>query len=241
MTTSRVVLVTGAGSGIGMACVQRFAAAGACVHGVDLKFSPEARALVTATGGQAWEADVAQVAEAARIVDGAVQQSTRLDVLVLCAGISRDRMLWSLTEEDWDKVIDVDLKGVWTYLRAAAPHLRKQKSGKVVAVSSTVALRARPGIANYAAAKAGLISLIKVAAKELGPSNINVNAVAPGFIDTPLMANVATEVRARLEQDTPLGRVGKPEDVAAVIAFLASEDARHITGEVIRVDGGMLA
>ncbi len=237
----RIVLVTGSGSGIGWAVVQLLAAAGDRVHGVDLRFPGETRAALEATGGMAWEADVGEFGAAARTVDGIVARDGRLDVLVACAGISRDRVLWEMTEEDWDRVLDVDLKGVFAYLRAAAPHFRRQSAGKVVAVSSTTALRGRPGLANYSAAKAGMLALVRVAARELGPANVNVNAVAPGFIETPLTAGIPDKVRQRLVSDTPLGRIGRPEDVAAVIRFLCSDDARHITGEVVRVDGGLLA
>ncbi|MBI5368100.1 MAG: SDR family oxidoreductase [Planctomycetes bacterium] len=241
MRDTRCVLITGAGSGIGWAAARRFAAAGDRVYGVDLKFDGGVASALMGSGGGALEADVADFARAGAVVDGIVAAVGRLDVVVLCAGIARDKVLWELSEADWDRVLDVDLKGVFNYLRAAAPTLRTRKQGKVIAVSSTAALRGRAGLANYAAAKAGILGLVRVAARELGRSNVNVNAVLPGFVETALTAHVPDELKERARTDTALGRVATPDDVASVIFFLASEDARHIAGEAIRVDGGLLA
>ncbi|OHB71935.1 MAG: hypothetical protein A2W23_00095 [Planctomycetes bacterium RBG_16_43_13] len=237
----RIVLITGGSSGIGLATARKFALSGDSVSIVDLKISPEARALVESHNGIAFEQDVSDFKRAHQIIDDLVKQKAHLDVLINSAGISRDGTLSKLTEKDWDDVLDVDLKGVFNYISAATKYFKEQKSGKVVSVSSTVAIRGRRGLANYCAAKAGIIGLTRGAARDLGAYNINVNAVAPGLVDTPLTADVPQDVRDRLKTETCLGRLATPEDVANVIAFLCSEDARHITGEVIRIDGGQLS
>ena len=235
----RVVLITGGMSGIGLATAEAFARAGDRVSVVDLAEETRGRELVQTSRGHCFRADVRDCARAQAIVDELVAAAGRLDVLVNNAGISRDHVLWKMSETEWDEVVDVDLKGAFNYLRAAAPVLRQQKSGKVVNVASINGLRGKAGLANYAAAKSGLIALTRVAARELGPSNINVNAVAPGFVKTELLTTLPREVLERAEHESVLGRVAEPEDISRVITFLCSDAARHITGQVIVVDGGL--
>lgn len=186
-------------------------------------------------------ADVRDFVAAERIVGELIAVRRRLDVLINNAGISRDHVLWKMSEAEWDEVLGINLKGAFNYLRAAAPILRLQKNGKVVNVSSINALRGKAGLANYAASKAGVIALTRTAARELGPANVNVNAVAPGLVETPLTASLSEEVRAQALRESALGRLGQPEEIADVILFLCSEQARHITGQVIVVDGGQTA
>ncbi len=226
--TSRLALVTGGSSGIGLAVVRRFLAAGYEVSVADLR---------PAEGARYFQADVRDSARA----DEIVASLSRLDILVTCAGISKDAPLDKQTPEQWKDVLDVDLTGTWAYLHAAAPVMKRQGSGKIVTVASTVALRARRGLSNYVAAKAGVIGLTRAAARDLGRYGVNVNAVAPGLVDTPLASAIPPETRAKLAEETALGRIAVPEDVAGVVWFLCSDDARHVTGEVIRVDGGQLA
>ena len=236
-----MVLITGGMSGIGLATAEAFARAGDRVSVVDLAEETRGRELVQTSRGHCFRADVRDCARAQAIVDELVAAAGRLDVLVNNAGISRDHVLWKMSETEWDEVVDVDLKGAFNYLRAAAPVLRQQKSGKVVNVASINGLRGKAGLANYAAAKSGLIALTRVAARELGPSNINVNAVAPGLVDTPLVRNLPAQVQDQARRESALGRIGTPEEIAHVIFFLCSEQARHITGQVIVVDGGQTA
>jgi len=239
----RVALVTGGAGGIGSAIVRALARDGAAVAVVDRPGEAAAEALaaeVEASGGRAvaLAADVADLARAEAVVRETVERLGGLHVLVACAGIARDRVLWRMSEAEWDEVLDTDLKGAFAYLRAAAPHLRRQRYGRVVLISSINGLRGKVGQANYAAAKAGLIGLGKTAARELGRDGITVNVVCPGLIETPMIRSMPREALERSVAETVLGRPGQPEDVAELVAFLASDRARHITGEVIRVDGG---
>lgn len=238
---ARVVLITGGMSGIGLATARAFARGGDRVSLADVTESPAGKEVVAQSGGRCFSADVGDFGRAQAVVEELVAAAGRLDVLVNNAGISRDRMLWKMSEADWDAVLGVDLKGAFNYLRAAAPVLRRQQGGKVVNVSSINALRGKAGLANYGAAKAGLIALTRTAARELGPANVNVNAVAPGWVETPLTESYPAEVREQAVRETALGRLGKPEEIAEVIVFLCSEPARHITGQVIVVDGGQTA
>lgn len=215
----KVALVTGGSSGIGLAAARRLSG-DYDVSVVDLRPAPDFRF---------FEADVRDTARAREIVG----TLPRLDALVTCAGTGRDA--------PWEDVLEVDLTGTFNYIAATAPVFERQRSGKVVTVASTLALRARRNLAAHAAAKAGVVGLTRAAARDLGRHNVNVNAVAPGLVESPLAERVPPEVRERLLEETALGRFATPDDVAAVIAFLCSDDARHITGEVIRVDGGQLA
>ncbi len=187
------------------------------------------------------ECDVRDPAAVEAFVSDAVEELGGVHILVNNAGVHRDRALWRMSDEEWREVLDTNLTGMFNVLRAVAPHLRSQEYGKVVNVTSVHGLRSEFGIANYAASKAGLIGLTRSAAVELGPANVNVNAVAPGYIRTTRLTDtVPSEVMDRARERSALRRLGDPQDVANVILFLCSEAARHLTGAVIPVDGGYL-
>jgi len=245
----RVAIVTGAAQGIGAATAARLAAEGAAVAVLDLTAERAAATVeaITAAGGAglAVAGDVARADSAAEAVDRVAAEFGRVDILVNNAGVTRDNLLFKMTEEDWDVVVDVSLKGAFLMCRAAQRYMVDARYGKIVNLSSRSALGNR-GQANYSAAKAGIQGLTATLAVELGPFNVNVNAVAPGYVATAMTAatasrlGVAAEEAARaVAERTPLRRIGQPEDIAAVIAFLASEDARHVTGQTIYVTGGL--
>lgn len=234
----RVVLITGGMSGIGLATAEAFAQLGDTLCLVDHRETPRGQTLIRCTNGRMFAADVRDSSATQRVVDEIIAEKGRLDVLINNAGISRDHVLWKMSDADWDDVLDTNLKGAFNYLRAAAPEFRRQQTGKVVNVTSINALRGKAGLGNYAAAKAGLVALTRVAARELGRANVNVNAVAPGMVETPLTAGLPADVKAQAMRESALGRLGQPHEIAEVILFLCSEKARHITGQVIVVDGG---
>ncbi len=239
----RVALVTGAASGIGRACAAELAGAGADVALLDA--APEAMLaqaenLLKASGGRvvSFRADVREHARAAQVVEETLARLGRLDILVNAAGTNADAPLWEMSEEQWRLVLDTNLKGAFSYTQAAARHFRRERAGRVVNVASIEAGRGRFGLANYAASKAGLVALTRSSAAELGRYGVSVNAVAPGFIRTPLVERLSEAVRERAVSETALGRMGEPEDVAHAVLFLCSERARHVTGAVLAVDGG---
>jgi 3-oxoacyl-[acyl-carrier protein] reductase len=234
--------VTGGAKGIGAATAKRLAAEGATVVVADFD---EAAAQETAQeiGGHAVRCDVTKREDVEGAVDAAAGHGS-LDILVTCAGIIRDNLLFKMTDDDWDAVIDTHLKGTFLAVRAAQKHMVEQKSGKVVLISSTSALGNR-GQTNYSTAKAGLQGMTKTLAIELGPYNVNVNCVAPGFIATAMTRETAARIGVPFDQfmehvakEVPLRRVGQPEDVAGLIAYLCSEDAGYVSGQVIYVAGG---
>jgi len=239
----RVALVTGGGRGIGAATAQVMAAQGAKVVVSDLDEGP-AGEVARPIGGLAIACDVSKRESVDAMVARAVKEMGRLDILVTCAGIIRDNLLFKMTDEDWDAVIDTHLKGTFMCARAAQRHMVPQKYGKMVFLSSTSALGNR-GQANYSAAKAGLQGMARTLAIELGPFNINVNSVAPGFVETRMTR--ATAERMGIDYETfkmgaasqiPLQRVGQPEDIANVIAFLCSDESGFVSGQTIYVRGG---
>lgn len=241
--SDRVALVTGGGRGIGAATAQRLAAEGARVAVSDMDAAP-AEEVAGPIGGLAIACDVTDRSQVDAMVARTVKEFGRLDVLVACAGITRDNLLFKMTDDDWDAVIDTHLKGSFLCARAAQRHMVEQKSGKVVFLSSTSALGNR-GQTNYSAAKAGLQGMARTLAIELGPFNINVNAVAPGFVETRMTR--ATAERMGIDYETfklgaasqiPLRRVGVPEDIASVIAFLCSDDSSFVSGQTVYVRGG---
>jgi 3-oxoacyl-[acyl-carrier protein] reductase len=241
----KVAVLTGAASGIGRACALELARGGADVVVVDVADEAslaQAENLLKTAGGRvlSFRADVGEHARAREIVGEAVARLGRIDILVNAAGTTADAPLWEMTEDEWRHVLDVNLKGAFSYTQAAARFFRERRAGKIVNIASIEAMRGRFGLANYAASKAGLIALTRSAAAELGRSNVNVNAVAPGFVRTPMVERLSDKIRERAIWESALGRMAEPEDIAHVVAFLCAERARHITGEVIRVDGGQL-
>jgi 3-oxoacyl-[acyl-carrier protein] reductase len=239
----RVALVTGGGRGIGAATARLFAAEGARVAVSDLDEAP-AREVANAIGGLGVACDVSDRGSVEAMVGRVVAELGRLDILVTCAGIIRDNLIFKMTDEDWDAVIDTHLKGTFLCARAAQRQMVEQKYGKMVFLSSTSALGNR-GQANYSAAKAGLQGMARTLAIELGPFNVNVNTVAPGFVETRMTR--ATAERMGMDYETfklgaasqiPLRRVGRPEDIASVIAFLCSDESSFVSGQNIYVRGG---
>jgi 3-oxoacyl-[acyl-carrier protein] reductase len=244
----KVALVTGGARGIGAATSERFASEGAAVVVSDLDRDPaeETSNKIRSAGGKALAVacDVAKRSDVAGMVEQAVKEFGRLDVLVTCAGITRDNLVYKMSDDDWDAVIDTHLKGTFLSAQAAQKVMVEQKSGKMVFLSSVSALGNR-GQTNYSAAKAGLQAMARTLAIELGRYNINVNAVAPGFVETRMTEATAERMGVSWEDfkkaaadNTPLRRTGKPEDIASVIAFLCSEDASFVTGQTIYVRGG---
>ena len=230
----RTALVTGGGRGIGRAIVDALAPA-AWVAALDVAF-PQGRGAASAS----IEADVRDPAGVARAVDAVAAERGGIDWVVHAAGIVRDRISWKMTDADWGDVLAVSLSGAFHVSRAAAAHLRRSPAGRVVLISSINGLRGKLGQANYAAAKAGLVGLARSLALELARDGVTVNVVAPGFIDTPMTADLPESVRAEALVRTPLGRSGRPADVAAAVRFLCDDAAGFITGIVLPVDGGQL-
>jgi 3-oxoacyl-[acyl-carrier protein] reductase len=246
----RIVVVTGGSRGIGRAICISLAAPD--THIYFNYFSPsdpdgeaaaaaETEKLVADAGGSATSSSVniAQEKEVVSFFEEVLDKSGRIDVLVNNAGITKDGLLVRMKETDWDMVLDINLKGAFTCTRIAAKAMMKQRCGRIINMASVVGVTGNAGQANYSASKAGLIGLTKTAAKELAPRGITVNAIAPGFIETDMTALLSEKARNAMLDQVPLGRPGQPEDVAAVVAFLASESASYLTGQVIHVSGGM--
>jgi len=239
----KVALVTGGSMGIGTAISLDLAENGADVALTYRSHEAEAQAVAEKIRGmgrtaKAYKIDVSEFAAVQNLVDKVIQDFDRLDILINNAGMNWDGVVWKMTEEQWDKVIDVDLKGTFNFIRAVAPKFREQKSGKVINITSINGLRGKFGQSNYSAAKAGTIGLTKTVAREMGKYNVNVNSVAPGMILTDMFKDLPEEFKQKAADETVFNRLGYPEDVAHVVTFLASDKSRHITGEVIKVDGG---
>ena len=241
-----VALVTGASRGIGAVVAARLAKAGAKV-GVNYLSSRDAAAEVVDSinrrGGEAMllEGNVSEETAAAAVVKQVVDEWGHVNILVNNAGINRDRLLMRMTSDDWDQVLDVDLKGAFLCTRHVIPHLIRQHSGRIINISSVVGISGNPGQANYAAAKAGLIGFTKAVAREVASRNVTVNALAPGYIATGMVEQLSEDTRQRILDRIPMGKFGTPEDVAEAVLFLCSQGAGYITGQVLTIDGGMIA
>jgi len=239
--TNRVALVTGSTRGIGRAIAGTLGECGAkvAVVGRD-KSTADAVARELGRDARGFACDVSDTAGVAQLVADVEGELGSLDILVNNAGITRDNVVMRIKDDDWNAVIDANLRGAFAAIRAASRGMMKRRWGRIINIASVVGLTGNKGQANYAASKAGLIGLTKSVAKELGSRNILVNAIAPGFIDTEMTAAMTPEARAALTGVIPLERLGSPADVAAAVAFLASEHAAYITGQVIVIDGGMV-
>ncbi|MGL5270824.1 MAG: 3-oxoacyl-[acyl-carrier-protein] reductase [Selenomonadaceae bacterium] len=241
----KVALVTGASRGIGRAVAIALAKAGALVavnYAGNVKAAEEVQQIITQAGGKAIlvQGDVAQAEVVDEMMKTVMDEFGRIDILVNNAGITRDGLLMRMKESDWDAVIDTNLKGIFHCTKAAAKHMMKARSGRIINMTSVVGLIGNAGQTNYAAAKAGVTGFSKSAAKELASRGITVNMVAPGFIDTDMTAVLPEKVREEMVKGIPMGRMGTPEEVAEAVLFLASDQASYITGQIINLDGGMV-
>jgi 3-oxoacyl-[acyl-carrier protein] reductase len=242
---NKVALVTGASRGIGRAVAVALAKAGAKVvvnYAGNVAAAQDTINEITALGGEAIsiQADVAQAESVDALLKQTLEAYGRVDILVNNAGITRDNLLLRMKEDDWDAVMNTNLKGVFHCTKQVSRVMIKQKSGKIINMTSVVGVMGNAGQANYAAAKAGVIGFTKSMAKELASRGITVNAVAPGFITTDMTAGLPDQVKSEMANSIPLARMGKPEEVAAAVLFLASDSADYITGQTLHVDGGMV-
>jgi 3-oxoacyl-[acyl-carrier protein] reductase len=240
----KTAMVTGGSRGIGRACVQRLAAEGARVAFIYQSHQDAAEALVQELQSapaevRPFQADVRNLAQAHQIADQLFEEWKAIDVLVNSAGIVQDGLLGAMTEEQWHNVIAVNLSGAYNYCHAVTQPMMMQRRGSIVNLSSTAADFPSRGQANYAASKGGVNGLTRALAKELAPRNIRVNAVAPGMIETDMSQAVRSLAGAQIKQIIPLKRIGQPEEVAAAVAFLASDEASYLTGQILHVDGGV--
>jgi 3-oxoacyl-[acyl-carrier protein] reductase len=247
MTTplsGKVALVTGGSRGIGRAICQRLAVLGAQVV-VNYVSNPAAAdetvALIENAGGQARSSrfDVAEAAQVQPAIEAMIEQCGRIDILVNNAGITRDGLLMKMKEESWDQVLDTNLKGAFTCIKAVSRPMMKQRWGRIVNISSVIGFMGNAGQVNYAAAKAGLVGLTRSAARELASRSITVNGVAPGYIDTDMTSELTPEIKEKILAEIPLGSMGSAGDVAAAVAFLVTDEARYVTGQFLHVNGGM--
>jgi 3-oxoacyl-[acyl-carrier protein] reductase len=241
----KTVLVTGGTRGIGEAIVEKFAnlEANVVINYVSSKEKAENLVKkIEESGNQAIaiQGDVSNFDESKKIIDEAIKCFGKIDILINNSGITKDNLMLRMSESDFDRVIGVNLKGTWNMCKNITRHFLKNKAGSIINITSVVGLIGNPGQANYVASKAGVIGLTKSLAKEFGSRNITVNAIAPGFIETEMTSKLPEEVREAYLKQIPLNRFGKTEDVANACAFLASEEARYISGQVVSVNGGMV-
>lgn len=241
---NQIAVVTGAGRGIGRGIALAFAKEGADVVCVSrtLENSEKAAAEIRALGRKAWACavDVANAAAVAEAAAKILEDTTRVDILVNNAGVTRDGLVMRMSEEDWDAVLDTNLKGAFLFTKAFSRAFLKQRSGRIINIASVVGLIGNAGQANYTASKAGLIGLTKSLAREFASRGVNVNAIAPGFIDTDMTAVLKEDLKAEVVKQIPLGSFGRTEDIAAAAVYLAGPGGRYVTGQVLAVDGGMV-
>jgi len=242
--SNKIAIVTGSGRGIGRAIALKLAEVGATVVVNDIGDAEPLEAVaeeIRAMGRQSLPilADVSSSSDVARLVAEAIAAYGKIDILVNNAGIARDQLVLRMSEEDWDRVLEVDLKSVFLCTKAVLRHMVKQRWGRIISIASVVGIVGNPGQANYASAKAGIIGFTRTVAKEVASHGITANAIAPGFIDTEMTQRLKEDWKQEIKRQIPLGCFGSPRDVAEAVAFLASEEARYITGQVLGVDGGM--
>lgn len=242
--SNQIAVVTGSGRGIGRAIALKLAQAGAdvaCVSRTSAN-ADKVAGEISASGRRAWAfaANVANRQEVESVTAAVLQQAGRVDILVNNAGVTRDGLMMRMSEEDWDEVINTNLRGAFLFTRALSRHFIKQRSGRILNIASVIGLIGNAGQCNYAASKAGLIGLTKSAARELAGRGITVNAIAPGFIETDMTAGLKAELREELLKAIPLRSFGQPEDIAEAALFLCGPGGRYITGQVLTVDGGMV-
>jgi 3-oxoacyl-[acyl-carrier protein] reductase len=242
----QIALVTGSSRGIGAVIARRMASAGAKValnYNASVDAAIEVRDSIASTGGEAMiiAGDVSDENQAEQTIKAVVREFGRIDILVNNAGIHRDRLLLRMTPDDFDQVLQVNLRGAFLCTKYVMPHLIRQHYGRVINMSSVVGLTGNPGQANYAAAKAGLIGFTKAVAREVASRNVTVNAVAPGYIATGMVEDLTEDQRNQILERIPMGRFGTSEDVAETILFLSSRGAGYLTGQVLTIDGGLIA
>ncbi len=240
--SNKVAIVTGSGRGIGRAIALKLAEVGATVVVNDIGETAQGVAEeIRAMNRQSLAilADVSLSPDVARLVDETIDTYGKVDILVNNAGITRDQLILRMSDEEWDRVLNVNLKSVFLCTRAVLRHMIKQRWGRIISIASIVGVAGNPGQANYASAKAGIIGFTRTIAREVASRGITANAIAPGFIDTEMTQRLDEKRRQELLKRIPLGYLGSPRDVAEAVAFLASEEARYITGQVLNVDGGM--
>jgi 3-oxoacyl-[acyl-carrier protein] reductase len=235
----KVALVTGGSRGIGAAISRELSRAGARVAVNYRSGKDAAEEIASEIGGIALAANVGNPAEAKELIERVESELGDIDVLVNNAGITRDTLIARMSDEEWEEVIETNLRGTFNTCRAVARKMLKRRSGAIVNMTSVVGIHGNPGQANYAASKAGIIGLTKALARELGSRGVRANAVAPGYIATELTDVLSEEIRGAILGNTPMGRLGSPEDVAAAVRFLCSDEAAFITGDVLLVDGGL--
>lgn len=241
--TGKVALVTGAAQGIGKAVALLLARNGAdlVVSDINLEKAQETAKEIQAIGRKALavKVDVANLRDVERMVQAVLEQLHQIDILVNNAGITRDKLILRMTEEDWDAVIDVNLKGTFNCTKVVIRHMSKQKSGKIVNIASVVGEMGNAGQANYSASKAGVIGFTKTIAREFAQRGINVNSIAPGYVETPMTNALPEKVKEELKRMIPMERLGRPEDIAEAVLFLVSASSNYITGQVLNVNGGI--
>lgn len=243
--SNRVALITGSGRGIGRAIALRLADLGADIIVNDIEGStgaPDVVQEVKSRGRQAVfvPADISVAEDVTKLVEKAIESFSKIDILVNNAGITRDKLIIRMSEDDWDQVLNINLKGAFLCTREALKHMIRQRWGRIVNIASIVGLMGNGSQANYSASKGGIIALTKSTAKEAATRGITANAIAPGFIDTEMTSQLKAEVKEAYEKQIPVGHYGTPEDIANAAAFLASEESGYITGQVLSVNGGML-